>query len=257
MNEVAYSSPFIPPEWIAAHGLRPVWAPLTGARDFRAGQCAAACVPMPAGCCAAEMGLPVAAIVMATACDQMRRAAAEIESHGRRPCFLLNVPATWQTAAARDLYHHELERLGRFLLQIGGQTPSAARLTQIMLDYDRDRASLRSGAHGGSARQLAEMVLKLRCGGMYEPGPGCHCWLVQQCGANRGNRVSPAPRFQRPVRFNRWPALATRFWPFRFTRAPAAGSCWTAPNSACAPCPGARCRRLPPRPAGRVGRRLF
>ena len=156
MNQIAYSSPFIPPEWIAAHGLQPVWHRWPGARAFHAGQCAAACVPMPADCCAAEAGLSAAAIVMATTCDQMRRLAAEVEAHGRVPCFLLNVPATWQTAAARDLYRREIERLGRFLERIGGQARSAARLTQVMLDYDRARASVRTVSCRGSARQLAE-----------------------------------------------------------------------------------------------------
>ena len=27
MNAVAYCHPFVPPEWIAAHGLRPCWLP--------------------------------------------------------------------------------------------------------------------------------------------------------------------------------------------------------------------------------------
>ena len=39
----------------------------------------------------------------------------------RQRTFFFNLPATWQTAAARRLFHAELERLGRFLERLGGQ----------------------------------------------------------------------------------------------------------------------------------------
>jgi benzoyl-CoA reductase/2-hydroxyglutaryl-CoA dehydratase subunit BcrC/BadD/HgdB len=65
----------------------------------------------------------------------MRYAAALIEHRGGSTVFLLNVPSTWQTAAARQLYRSELERLGRFLEQQGGEKPTNAELTRVMLAH--------------------------------------------------------------------------------------------------------------------------
>ncbi len=79
------------------------------------------------------------ALVLTTACDQMRYAAVILESRWRCPVFLLNVPSTWQTAAVRQLYHDELQRLGRFLVALGGTTPAPAFLAKTMLDVERTR----------------------------------------------------------------------------------------------------------------------
>ena len=76
---------------------------------------------------AAERGLDAAALVLTTVCDQMRYAAAEIERRGRQPVFLFQVPSTWQTAVARQMYLEELRRLGKFLVQLGGRSPSGGR----------------------------------------------------------------------------------------------------------------------------------
>ena len=59
----------------------------------------------------------VSGLVLTTTCDQMRYVAAMLEQRGDRPVFLLNVPSTWQTPAARRLYLDELRRLGRFLVR--------------------------------------------------------------------------------------------------------------------------------------------
>jgi hypothetical protein len=93
MNTVACVSPFVPPEWIAAHGWQPRWLALDPARGrpgggMRRGVCpyAGALVER------AQSGLDAAAVVLTTACDQMRYAAAVMELGGCVPIFLFNLP---------------------------------------------------------------------------------------------------------------------------------------------------------------------
>jgi benzoyl-CoA reductase/2-hydroxyglutaryl-CoA dehydratase subunit BcrC/BadD/HgdB len=144
MKTIAYSSSFVPAEWIAAHGFQPHRLRLR-ATDGR---------PLPAvtrGICpyvgalmdAADKldfctGLH-AALVLTTACDQMRYAAALLETRGSCPIFLLNAPSTWQTAAVRRLYLDELRRLGRFFARLGGKTPDNAALKDVMLAHEQAR----------------------------------------------------------------------------------------------------------------------
>jgi benzoyl-CoA reductase/2-hydroxyglutaryl-CoA dehydratase subunit BcrC/BadD/HgdB len=140
MNAIAYSSPFVPPEWIAAHGLRPrrLNPRLHAVQQFSAvarGVCPYAGALMNA----VLSGSDGDALVLTTTCDQMRYAAAVLETRAAGPVFLLNVPSTWQTAAARELYRDELRRLGRFLAEVGGEPPTDAELAQILLDYDHAR----------------------------------------------------------------------------------------------------------------------
>ena len=127
MTAVAYASPFVPPEWIEAHGLAPRRIFPDGDED-----------PASEGLCAVAGGVvrwagnPDAdALVMTTTCDQMRRSAERIPA-GRLPVFLMNVPVTWQTGAARRLYRDELLRLGRFLERAGGTRPSDGRLREVL-----------------------------------------------------------------------------------------------------------------------------
>ena len=126
MNAVAYCHPFVPPEWIAAHGLRPCWLPC------RAGDEPAVCGPsrrVSGGRRAAgrfQRGVAGRKrVVLTTTCDQIRYAAALLQHLGRLPVFLLHVPRTWQTAAVRAFYGEELGRLGRFLVGCGGTAPKA------------------------------------------------------------------------------------------------------------------------------------
>jgi benzoyl-CoA reductase/2-hydroxyglutaryl-CoA dehydratase subunit BcrC/BadD/HgdB len=74
-----------------------------------------------------------AGIVLAMTCDQMRRAFEDLCANASVPCFLFNIPATWQTVQARQLYKSEIRRLGRFLEGLGGRTPSAEVLSGQML----------------------------------------------------------------------------------------------------------------------------
>ena len=139
MGTIAYSSPFVPPEWIEAHGFVArrvgVLTPEPKHTDTAMGRCSYATLIGNPG-----LENEAAGIILATTCDQMRRAAELIAKH--RPTFLLNVPATWQSAVARRMYREELERLGEWLLSLGGSRPAGLR--EIMLAHDQTRRELRS-----------------------------------------------------------------------------------------------------------------
>lgn len=155
MKTIGYASPFVPPEWIAAHGLRPSWLrlrpvdvrPLAG---LRRGTCPYAGALIDA----ARSDGGASALILTTTCDQMRYAAALIDHDGNLPIFLLNVPSTWQTTSARQLYPEELVRLGRFLVRLGGKRPETEDLTRVMLTYDRGRSEVLAARRRLSARQF-------------------------------------------------------------------------------------------------------
>jgi len=132
---IAYTCPYVPAEWIAAHGLRPrrlIPLPVEGIST----------IPRIEGLCpyARAFVNEVAAsrdvdgIVLTTMCDQMRRVFDLLVRRVDTPAFLLNVPSTWQTVAAQRLYVDELKRLGRFLVRLGGHEPDDKELVRIMLD---------------------------------------------------------------------------------------------------------------------------
>ena len=173
MNAVAYCHPFVPPEWIAAHGLRPCWLPCwTG--DGKNGWVRRGVCPVAAARIDDFSGdLPAEAVVLTTTCDQIRYAAALLQHLGRLPVFLLHVPRTWQTAAVRAFYREELSRLGRFLVGCGGTSPTLDALSQTMLKYDRARASLRLRGPEMSAGAYAQATAAVR-GHLAETAPpGC------------------------------------------------------------------------------------
>jgi benzoyl-CoA reductase/2-hydroxyglutaryl-CoA dehydratase subunit BcrC/BadD/HgdB len=135
-GRVLYSSPFVPPEWIEAHGLTAVRV-LNLPTGIAAG---AGVCPIAAGFAQAA-GETSDAIVVTTTCDQMRRASESID--GAERVFLLNVPALWANPASKQFYRQELLRLGQFLVGRGGQSPDRDALIPIMLEHDAGRASLR------------------------------------------------------------------------------------------------------------------
>jgi benzoyl-CoA reductase/2-hydroxyglutaryl-CoA dehydratase subunit BcrC/BadD/HgdB len=153
MKTVVYTCPYVPAEWIAAHGLEPRrLIPLpTGGTSV---------APRAEGLCsyarafvndAASEG--AGGIVVTTLCDQMRRAYDLLVREIDTPAFLLNVPKTWQTVAAQRLYQDELKRLGRFLVRLGGRTPTHDDLAKAMTDVGCAVHTIRSiredsGVHG-------------------------------------------------------------------------------------------------------------
>ena len=99
-------------------------------------------------------------IVVTTVCDQMRRAADIIRDRCGSRTFLMNVPNTWHSVASEKLYADELKRLGRFLIQRGGQSPSAGVLAEIMLDYDTKRRTIQELQGCLTSRQYSEAIAK-------------------------------------------------------------------------------------------------
>jgi len=164
MNKVVYSCPFVPAEWIAAHGLHPSRIMPHAVSDPSAGMCpyAASFVNEVTSSNEAE------AVVLTTVCDQMRRAAELVDRDCHIPVFLMHVPATWETAAAHRFYVSELERLGRFLERLGGTTPTADTLVAVMDEYDSMRAKLRAARGSLTARQYAEAVAAFHRDGTVE-----------------------------------------------------------------------------------------
>jgi benzoyl-CoA reductase/2-hydroxyglutaryl-CoA dehydratase subunit BcrC/BadD/HgdB len=139
MDTVLYTSPFVPPEWILAHGFRPKRLTVNPNGDPAPtieGLCSFA-----ASFLADVMARSPAAVVMTTTCDQMRRTAELLASRTPTPVFLLNVPATWQQVTSCNLYLSELKRLGAFLESIGGSTPTDDELASVILDVDEARRS--------------------------------------------------------------------------------------------------------------------
>jgi len=160
MKDVLYTSPYVPAEWIAAHGLRPVRiAPTTGSAQgplSRQGVCsfvrcfAASAEAWPGAC----------GIVVTTTCDQMRRAYDVVARTCSVPAFLMNVSTVWQNPIARDMYLGELKRLGDFLVGLGGAAPSDEYLAEVMVSFGDARASLITNEARMSPRRLAGAIME-------------------------------------------------------------------------------------------------
>jgi benzoyl-CoA reductase/2-hydroxyglutaryl-CoA dehydratase subunit BcrC/BadD/HgdB len=161
--ELLVTSPWVPVEWIEAHGLAPrgVWSlPCHSPGAVTEGVCAFA----ERARRLTEIH-PETPVLFTTACDQMRRAADAVGAAEHQRVFLFNLPATWQTPSARRLYHSEVERLGKFLRSLGGRAPTAAGLEAVMHGHDQLRAQLRRFIERGSARQSAEAMTRFFSGG--------------------------------------------------------------------------------------------
>ncbi len=163
MKTIGYTCPFVPPEWIAAHGLSPVrLVPDGEAAPVRMGLC-----PYARGLGGAAAGRDdLDAVVVTTVCDQMRRLAERVADEGT-PTFLMHVPATWQTPAAQRLYMEELRRLGRFLVARGGE-PDDAKLAETMRAYDDARRELLDARDRLPARRFAEALTEVASGRPFE-----------------------------------------------------------------------------------------
>jgi hypothetical protein len=163
--KVFYSSPWVPAEWIEAHGLQPcgVWF----AEDLGCGA-----LPLSAGVCAfSEAVLRFAethhdaAMIFTTACDQMRRTFDAFAGSQPGRAFLFNLPATWQSPVALRIFRSEVERLGRFLEAHGGHAPTAKDLAQIIERRSQARKRLLESAPRCSARQYAEAIARFHWDG--------------------------------------------------------------------------------------------
>ncbi len=159
-GRIVYSSPFVPPEWIAAYGLAPQQHLLSqgGASAVPQGRC-----PFANDFVTAVLVEPgLRGVVMASTCDQMRRSAEQVAA-GPVPMFLLNVPATWQSESSKTLYAAELVRLGNWLVKIGGTAPGREEIINTMRQFDARRRAILSRRQQMTARQFAEAISQEAC----------------------------------------------------------------------------------------------
>ena len=162
MKIVAYSSPLIPVEWIAAHNLRP-WRILpkaSGQSPAREGVCGY--VQAVSNSFQKRLAEPrrFDALILATTCDQMRRRH-EVLAQQLPAVFLMNIPATWQSASSVGMYMDELMRLGGFLEALGGSRPTDQHLSQTMLAFCRSRQVLRTQGQFFTSRRSVERLHQL------------------------------------------------------------------------------------------------
>lgn len=137
--KIAYTSPFVPPEWLAAHGCRPyrVVPRSSASAVVTAGTGLCPFARALAGTLATDTDIDAA--ILTTACDQMRRLEELILRRRNLPLFLMNVPAT-TTDSSFSLYLSELQRLGRFLQSLGCPAAGDPALSRNMLEYESRQA---------------------------------------------------------------------------------------------------------------------
>ena len=213
LMEIIYTSPFVPAEWVAAHGARPVRiVPDPERAASLAGPQAGVC-PYARAFVGEAVSANARAVVVTTTCDQMRRSAEWIARAAGAPVFLMNVPATWKTQAASGLYLDELRRLGRFIVALGGRAPSDDELRAVMADYDARRAALEEL----TPRRAWEVVLLDSGGGpprrdlprAAEPPPA-----DEPAGPLRPAPPGPDERAGTPVAIVGGPLMRTDSWLF-------------------------------------------
>ncbi len=140
--KVVVASPWIPREWITAYGHEPcgVWYhPRFGSTR---GAVSAGVCPFAQRVALLAEAHNDSAFVFPTHCDQLRRAYDSIRAETRNRSFLFNLPATWQSTAARKILSAELMRLGDFLLQLGGRAPAPSTLARHLEEYRTARTEL-------------------------------------------------------------------------------------------------------------------
>ena len=124
-GRVLFGSPYVPREWIEGHGLGAVeiLPPATSPTEDAAGVCPYARLMLNA-----VESQPQDAVIFTTRCDQTRRIS-ELFKGQREQSFLMNIPTTWQSQVAWDMYRDELLRLSRFLISLGGKAFSPQRIS--------------------------------------------------------------------------------------------------------------------------------
>ncbi len=159
MKTIIYTCPYVPAEWIAAHGLQPSRV-IPDAADARGplGRVEGLCPYVQGFINETITNKQAGGVVITTVCDQMRRAFDILIRRCDVPAFLMNVPNTWQSLSVQKLYIDELKRLGRFLIGLGGESPSTETLAQIMLKYDTARTSILAAGGYLPAREYAETI---------------------------------------------------------------------------------------------------
>lgn len=188
MKTVAYGCGYVPPEWIAAHGLVPrrVCPSLASCRwALGEGQCPYA----RALGAAIEQEDAIDAAVFTTLCAQMRQSAEALSQRCAKPVFVLNLPATWRGAGSAGYYRDELVRLGRFLVRCGGVEPGPEELADRLLAYDHARAQLREQAPHLGGGAVLDAIYQLHATGRFDP-PALSARSIHASGPTAGARAS-------------------------------------------------------------------
>ena len=161
LGTIVYCCPYVPAEWIAAHGFEPRRITPNVAVEMLSFPTMGVCpyAAAFAGICTQLEG--VSGIVVTTTCDQMRRMAERIESQALCPVFTMHVPTAMH---AFGLYREEVQRLGRFLQRLGGTKPSPGCLAEMMSRFDAARKALRSARTRMSPREFSERILRFQAG---------------------------------------------------------------------------------------------
>jgi benzoyl-CoA reductase/2-hydroxyglutaryl-CoA dehydratase subunit BcrC/BadD/HgdB len=181
MQRILYSCPYIPAEWIAAHGCEPYHVRPQGQSSVHLQGLEGVCAFVGAFLSEVLEDKQADAVIVTTLCDQMRRAFDLYTSLDSRPGFLFNLPSTWQTAQARGLYADELKRLGRFLSRLGAHPPDHAALAKVMFNYDDERARLRAQSQSTPAQ--ADQTRLALVGGPLLQRDDTLLAMLEQCGA--------------------------------------------------------------------------
>lgn len=153
---ILYTCPFVPSEWISAHGLTPArLTPRLGttARLELTGLCPYAKAFVLEVCSSAA----ASGIVFTTTCDQMRRASELTRMRTATPIHVMHVPTSWQSPTAHKMYEYEINRLSDFLVSLGGERPSREHLAQTMNDSERSRRHAHHN-HSHKAGQSAKAI---------------------------------------------------------------------------------------------------
>jgi benzoyl-CoA reductase/2-hydroxyglutaryl-CoA dehydratase subunit BcrC/BadD/HgdB len=159
MKTIIYTCPYVPAEWIAAHGLRPSRLLLDRVDSaYMFIRTEGVCPFVRSFISEVLRNKEAGGIVVTTVCDQMRRAFDILVRKCNLPAFLMNVPNTWQSLRSQKLYIEELKRLGRFLTEMGGKLPTNDALAKIMLKYDAVRGTILAAREYLSAGQYAETI---------------------------------------------------------------------------------------------------
>jgi benzoyl-CoA reductase/2-hydroxyglutaryl-CoA dehydratase subunit BcrC/BadD/HgdB len=162
MKTIIYTCPYVPAEWIAAHGLSPSRLLLNhvdSASMFIRTE--GVCPFVRSFISEVVRNKEAGGVIMTTVCDQMRRAFDILVRKCKIPAFLMNVPNTWQNLESQRLFIDELKRLSRFMVRLSGKSPKNDALTKIMLEYDSARKSILAVRESLSSRQYAEAIASL------------------------------------------------------------------------------------------------
>jgi hypothetical protein len=163
--ELFHASPWVPVEWIKAHGVEPrgLWY----ADELNLGPTRSA-----AGTCAFAQAVvrfaethPDKVILLTTHCDQLRRGFDTLAGSPPGRAFLFNLPTAWQSPVAERLYDCELDRLSRFLVALGGHLPTVEALGETIQAYTEARKKLLAQAEIHPARGYAEAIARFHWDG--------------------------------------------------------------------------------------------